>query len=101
MPKAKKSDEKELIQGIIAAFSEPRENKKGLILNNILSLVQARTGASEGRLRQLRAYTLAMMEPLLEHQKGNMISEYELVTVLLAGALLVQSGIVCGKLEKL
>jgi len=75
----------EIVGGIDAALA--------LALNNVCVFARRpRTGEiQERRLRGLKEYTKAVLEPLEEHVDENLLTVEELVFVLLAAALFVQS----------
>lgn len=98
---------KELLEALVEAVVKPGPSARGTAVHNCLLLS---LGGQEfpSRARKLREYTLAMMEPLLQHADGvktedgkaiqaPILTHEELVMVLLAGALLVQSDRVLGR----
>ena len=55
-------------------------------LNNLLAEA-APDSASETRLRRLRGYSLALVEPVVEHVREGLLSPADAVRVMLAGAM--------------
>jgi len=95
LKKSSPSPELELLTALTETVGKTG-SAKGLAINNTLERVLTAAKVNPRRAQFLREYTLAVMEPLLEHADGfggepPVISYAELVAVLLAGALLVQS----------
>lgn len=71
--------------------SKVYSNKEiGVALNNALQAAfgsVALKGLTEGRKRQLRSYTAAIVDGVLEHRKENLIGAEEIVVALTSAAM--------------
>lgn len=85
--------DKELTQLLLTALSAKPENRRGIVINNALTIALNDLNLPEPRLRQLREYTLAMLAVPEEHVNEDLLSERELLTVFLAAALYMQANI--------
>lgn len=97
---------KELLEAIVEAVTKTGPSIRGVAVNNAL-MMSLGADLDDPRVRRLREYLEALIAVPLEHADGvkvdgvvkapPIMTHEELVTVLLAGALFVQSDRILGR----